>query len=612
VTTDRTGTPDRVEPGPDPAGQVATIGIRAELRRVLTALALPTLMLFVAVLTGAVVATFVTVRTNESEIAVVAARSIEDRLALSETVLEVSVTGRTSDQPEEIEGALAAALRNDTALTDVTLYSADRALLAAVDRQRAVPPSTADLPDVARVALERNGRAVGPITVDTERRFEVIQVATVVDLGVVVGTLRLDAVAPVLDELALSGAGDVYVVQNGTVVLHPDLSLQFNRQDVDVDRSIARGLDDRWMIRGSAPIADIGATVVAERPVTRSIGPVLWLALAMGAVMAVAVLFVQRGWRRLQRSVVAPIEGLIAETESIRRGEEPPTARTLEVVELEELSAAIAAMGDEIRERIRTIESTNVQLAASNRELEEFAYAASHDLQAPLRTVGGFLDLYDEELRNSDGQMTDRARHLRGRVDDGLRSMHELIDGLLAYSRITTRGADLGQPVDLAVTIDEVRGAIAHDLATAGATVEAGPLPTVEGDPFQLRQLLQNLIENAIKFRDPARDPVVRVEARRRPSAWEISVTDNGIGIPQAYQERIFVMFRRLHPIDRYPGQGLGLALCRRIAERHGGSIEVDSAPGVGSTFTVTLPDRTTPESTTTGSAAVASTEETS
>lgn len=231
-------------------------------------------------------------------------------------------------------------------------------------------------------------------------------------------------------------------------------------------------------------------------------------------------------------------------------------------------------------DRARSLERTNA-------DLQEFAYVASHDLSEPLRMVTSYLDLV---RRRYDGQLDDTGREFIHYAVDGAQRMRALIDDLLLYSRAAAVPPDHGT-----VDLDEVAAAVRHDLAgaieAAGATLVVGPLGTVHGDGPQLGQLLQNLVANAVKFRPVDRSPVVEIAATRTAGQLVLEVRDNGIGIDPQHAERIFQVFTRLHPRDAYEGTGIGLSICRRICERHGGRIEVRSVPGEGTTFVVTLPD---------------------
>ncbi len=230
-------------------------------------------------------------------------------------------------------------------------------------------------------------------------------------------------------------------------------------------------------------------------------------------------------------------------------------------------------------------------LARSNAELEQFAYVASHDLREPLRQVSSYMSLLERRC----GEKLDAdAREFIGFARDGARRMDALILDLLDYSRIGRRDTAPG-PVDLASVIAEAKGNLGVALAEAGATVEAvGAMPIVTGSREALVRLFQNLIGNAVKYRDPERPPVVKVTSVWEGGQWVITVTDNGIGIAPEHFDRIFGIFHRLHPQGRFEGTGIGLAICKKIVEYHRGRIWVDSTPGQGSAFHVSLPDSMT------------------
>jgi PAS domain S-box-containing protein len=237
----------------------------------------------------------------------------------------------------------------------------------------------------------------------------------------------------------------------------------------------------------------------------------------------------------------------------------------------------------ELEERAR-------DLARSNADLEQFAYVASHDLQEPLRMVASYTQLL---ARRYKGKLDQDADDFIGFAVEGVTRMQRLINDLLAYSRVGTRGRE-PQPVELEKVMAGARANLATAIAETGAEVSHDPLPGVLGDEGQLVQVLQNLVGNAIKFHREGTPPRVHVGVRREGGDWQISVRDNGIGIEPAYFERIFVIFQRLNPRERYPGTGIGLAITKKIIERHGGRIWVESTPGEGSTISFTLPATTT------------------
>lgn len=225
------------------------------------------------------------------------------------------------------------------------------------------------------------------------------------------------------------------------------------------------------------------------------------------------------------------------------------------------------------------------ELERSNQELEQFAYVASHDLQEPLRMVTSYMQLL---ARRYQGQLDDDADEFIAFAVDGANRMKDLINDLLAYSRIGTRGKAL-QPVDCQAALTQVLQDLQLAIQESGATISHDTLPTVMADKSQLTHVFRNLISNAIKFRSQRR-PEIRVGVAHRGNGWLFSVRDNGVGIDPEYRERIFVLFQRLHSKEDVPGTGIGLAICKKIVERHGGQIWVESEPGRGSTFYFTLP----------------------
>jgi light-regulated signal transduction histidine kinase (bacteriophytochrome) len=227
------------------------------------------------------------------------------------------------------------------------------------------------------------------------------------------------------------------------------------------------------------------------------------------------------------------------------------------------------------------------ELARSNRDLEQFAYVASHDLQEPLRMVATYTQLLAERYR---GQLDENAdRYIRYAIDGALR-MQTLVKDLLAFSRVGRQGTERHQ-VDcnqvVATVLQNLESAVQESLAQ----ISRDNLPAVNADSSQMVQLFQNLIANAIKFRGP-KPPVIRVDARKQGADWLFSVADNGIGIAPEHAEAVFAIFRRLHTRVEYPGSGIGLAICKKIVEQHGGRIWVESCEGEGSTFKFTVPAR--------------------
>ncbi|HJQ93016.1 MAG TPA: ATP-binding protein, partial [Candidatus Thermoplasmatota archaeon] len=239
-----------------------------------------------------------------------------------------------------------------------------------------------------------------------------------------------------------------------------------------------------------------------------------------------------------------------------------------------------------IKERARR------ELERSNRELAEFAYVASHDLQEPLRTVASYTQLLQRRYK---GRLDQDADEFIDSAVEGAQRMQSLIQDLLQYSRV---GAKPEPPtaVDLGSVLEGVRRTLRQSIAEANAElVVTRALPTIVAHERQFDQLMQNLVANAVKFRDPARPCRVEVSAEPVPGGWRVAVKDNGIGIDPRHSDRIFQIFQRLHAREDYPGTGIGLAICKRIVELNGGAIGVESTPGQGSTFWFTVPDRPLP-----------------
>jgi signal transduction histidine kinase len=224
-------------------------------------------------------------------------------------------------------------------------------------------------------------------------------------------------------------------------------------------------------------------------------------------------------------------------------------------------------------------------LARSNAELEQFAYIASHDLQEPLRMVSSYTRLL---ARRYQGKLDQDADEFIAFAVDGATRMQRLIDDLLAFSRVGTRGKPF-EPTDCNAVLKDVLDNLQLAIEENHAVVTRGELPVLPADASQLEQLFQNLIANAIKFHGEA-PPQISIAAQQQADDWHFTVSDNGIGIDPEHFERIFVIFQRLHGRGDYPGTGIGLAVCKRIVERHGGNIWVESVPGQGATFHFTLP----------------------
>jgi signal transduction histidine kinase len=233
------------------------------------------------------------------------------------------------------------------------------------------------------------------------------------------------------------------------------------------------------------------------------------------------------------------------------------------------------------------LKKTAEKLARSNTELKQFAYAASHDLREPLRSIAGFVKLLEKRYK---GKLDEKADEFIAYIIEGVKRMDMLIDDLLEYSRVEAKGKAFG-PINCSVALQQAVNNLHSAIEESGAELTFDLLPTVMADASQLSRLFQNLISNAIKFRGSG--PLkIHISAQQKDNKWIFSVKDNGIGIDPQFFERIFVIFQRLHTTREHEGTGLGLAICKKIVDRHGGKIWVESEPGKGSTFYFTIPMR--------------------
>lgn len=284
-------------------------------------------------------------------------------------------------------------------------------------------------------------------------------------------------------------------------------------------------------------------------------------------------------------SITTPLNVAVKLAQRIAQGDKSAVAVQGYGGEVGQLLATMARMQEAIRESEHALEQRAEELARSNQELEQFAYVASHDLQEPLRMVSLYVQLIGSDYQ----QLFDEDAHEYMRlIVEATGRMQLMIQDILTYSRVRSSKKEL-HSCDLNPVIDAALDNLKHTVEESNAVIRTGTLPLVKGDSSQLIQLFQNLIGNAIKFRE-TKNPEVWIEGTREGDFIHVKVIDNGIGIEQQYLQRIFHIFQRLHPSSRYPGTGIGLAICKRIVEQHGGKIWVESTVGVGSVFHFTLP----------------------
>lgn len=356
---------------------------------------------------------------------------------------------------------------------------------------------------------------------------------------------------------------------------------------IDVRRGYAEFLDSLLASRGSAEAALQLRTNLLFASVS---------VLALLAAFVAAAL-----WYLINRWVIAPIDELAAEVKIVSQGDLEHSVTSTGPPEFVRLAHDVELMRGRLVKQIATIEATYREISAareqlesrteelqrSNRDLEQFAYVASHDLQEPLRKVASFCQMLQ---RRYHGKLDERADQYIEFAVDGATRMQRLINDLLTFSRVG-RAGDPTVNVDLEDCIRQVIDDLSTVLDETEAEVTWDDLPTVRGDRTLLVQLLQNLVGNAVKFRGD-KAPAVHIGARATETGWEFSCADNGIGIQPEFAQRVFVIFQRLHPREMYSGTGIGLAVCKKIVEYHGGEIWVDTATDTGTTIRWTLPAR--------------------
>jgi light-regulated signal transduction histidine kinase (bacteriophytochrome) len=326
-------------------------------------------------------------------------------------------------------------------------------------------------------------------------------------------------------------------------------------------------------------VAKLDGDVVTLRNVIIGIGLALLVIIGLFAVA-------------IRRAVERPIARLAVDARMVAGGDFDHAVRAGGARETTELGADVNRMRERIVSELAASRAAEIDLRAlaeelqrSNAELEQFAYVASHDLQEPLRKVASFCQLLQ---RRYAGQLDEKADLYIEYAVDGAKRMQQLINDLLAFSRVGRIVRDQVL-VPSSEALDQARANLSVPIQQEQARIESGPLPVVRAEAALLTTVFQNLLGNALKFRGDD-DPRISVAAQRDGEFWEFSVTDNGIGVPPEYADRIFVIFQRLHDRQAYPGTGIGLALCRKIIEYHGGRMWLDTGHSPGSRFCFTLP----------------------
>jgi signal transduction histidine kinase len=352
---------------------------------------------------------------------------------------------------------------------------------------------------------------------------------------------------------------------------------------------VVNALEGNTFLAGYTPLPELGWAVVFRVPAADALASTEYLTRVIAGTSMLLALLIGGGMFAYARRIAAPIAQLTLASRTIGTGDFSQRIEAQSEDEIGQLAQEFNRMTAAIAEKDAQLRTRAAELARSNTELEQFAYIASHDLQEPLRMVVGYVQLLEKRLG---GRLDADTREFMGYAVDGALRMQSLIEDILAYSRVSSQ-AQPPAPVDSAAALQEALDRLASRIAETGAEISSQDLPLVMADQAQLVQLFQNLLSNAIKFcRDRA--PRVRVEAVQAAGRWRFTVTDNGIGIEPEYRAKLFVIFKRLHGRREFPGTGIGLAICKRIIERHGGEIGIDSASDGGSVFWFTLDAATT------------------
>jgi signal transduction histidine kinase len=343
------------------------------------------------------------------------------------------------------------------------------------------------------------------------------------------------------------------------------------RRTLDEARQTLNVMQTRENARLSAALESSTLTLRNVRAVT-----LLGLFLSMLLLVLTAL--------RTARTVAGNVQDVTARARHMAAGQYNDRLPPTPLLELRELGQQFQIMATAVQERERTLITTNAALERSNRELEQFAYVASHDLQEPLRTIGSYTELLS---RRYTGKLDERADQYIAFTISATQRLKYLIQDLLAYSRVRQGGRNFS-----AVNTAELVSQVLEDLQlqVQGAQIQVGPLPTVWGNPELLRHVFLNLIGNALKFRAEGRPAQVEISAQDDGTCWTIRIRDNGIGIEPQYHDRIFGVFQRLHGPNEYEGSGIGLAVTRTALEQHGGTLSLSSVFGQGSTFSFTIP----------------------
>ena len=462
------------------------------------------------------------------------------------------------------------------------------------------------------VAAQRDKSYFSDLHLDAHNPYLIIATAAP-NQSVIAARLSISALWQVVGDIRFGENGSAYVVNHrGEVIAHTNQSQSKQLPNIAGRPELVGALTtpDLWygeyvnfdgehVVGVAAAVPGVNWVVITELPDSEAFAysrrAYYWLGSGMLA-FVILVMWASAEW--LEAWILTPIDRLRDGAEHIGRGGLTHRIEVIHQDEIGQVAVAFNQMAKELQDlyasleqkiadRTLQLEQQTTELARSNAELAQFAYIASHDLQEPLRMVSSYLQLLERRYK---GQLDADADEFIDFAVDGATRMQQLIRDLLAYSRVGTRS----QPFTI-VDLNQICAQVLDDLQVAiqerGATIQVEPLPLLMADATQLGQLLQNLLGNALKFCQ-THPPLITLCATLDAATqeWRFAVKDNGIGIEALYFERIFLIFQRLHTRAEYPGTGIGLAICKKIVERHNGRIWVESQPDQGTTFFFTLP----------------------
>ncbi|NOU90796.1 HAMP domain-containing protein [Paenibacillus sp. LMG 31460] len=424
--------------------------------------------------------------------------------------------------------------------------------------------------------------------------------------GVIYGTVTLKTIDKLMEQFRYGDSGESYLIdRNGYLVTESRfkgnwkrLEFQLNSDILERSKQGIQATSTYESYRGKQVFGTyqlvnngkwIAVNEIERDEVYRTFNRQL---IVMLIIICIVLTFGFILMLRISYHIEHPVQHLLKGVQRLKQGDYhykiDYSSMKSAPVELLQLCEAFNQMSQNIQDNELELKRQKEDLAGSNAELEQFAYVASHDLQEPLRMVASYVQLLAKRYQGKLDQDADDFIHY---AVDGAQRMQNLINDLLAFSRVGTKGKEL-KSVDFEEVLHHVLTNLQHAIQESDALVTHDPLPTLLVDPTQMVQLLQNLVGNAIKFRDANRAPIIHIGIKQQNNEWLFSIRDNGIGFDPKYRDRIFLIFQRLHNKTKYQGTGIGLSICKKIVERHGGKIWVDSEVGHSTTFYFTLPDR--------------------